>query len=145
MNRTAPRFVSLAAAALAAVCLTTQGTSAQTPGGAPPAPAAAAPAPPPPGDATRGKSAFMRFGCYECHGTVGQGNYGAGVRLAPKPLPYGALSGYVRRPGGNMPSFSAAILSDKDLADIYAYLSSIQPGKGAAQIPILNDTTLKPK
>jgi mono/diheme cytochrome c family protein len=76
---------------------------------------------------------------------LGQGNYGAGARLAPKPLPYAALSAYVRRPAGSMPSFSATILPDKTLADIYAYLSSIPAGKTPAQIPILNDTTLKPK
>jgi cytochrome c len=144
MNRTAPRLASLAVAVLTAVLVTANGAAAQTPAGGAPA-AAPAPAPPPAGDAVHGKAAFMSFGCYECHGTVGQGNYGTGARLAPKPLPYAAFSGYIRRPAGNMPSFSAAILPDKTVADIYAYLSSIPAGKGPAQIPILNDTTLKPK
>jgi mono/diheme cytochrome c family protein len=142
MNRTGLRLASLAVALLTAVLVTAGGAAAQTPAGGAPA---AAPAPAPAGDAVRGKAAFMSFGCYECHGTVGQGNYGTGARLAPKPLPYAAFSAYIRRPAGNMPSFSAAILPDKTVADIYAYLSSIPAGKGPTQIPILNDTTLKPK
>lgn len=105
----------------------------------------AAAAPPPPGDVTRGKSAFMRFGCYECHGTLAQGNFTTAPHLAPHPLPYAALIGYIRRPTGNMPSFSASILPDKDVADIYAYISSIPAAKTAAQIPLLSGTTLKPK
>ena len=30
----------------------------------------------------------MADGCYQCHGTVGQGSRGTGPRLAPNPLPY---------------------------------------------------------
>src|SRR5258708_8784055 len=119
MNRTALRLASLAVAVLTALLVTVNGAAAQTPASGAPA---VAPAPPPPGDAVRGKAAFMSFGCYECHGTLGQGNYGSGARFAPKPLPYAAFSAYIRRPAGNMPSFSAAILPDKTLADIYAYL-----------------------
>lgn len=44
-----------------------------------------------------------------------------------------------------MPSFSASILPDKDLADIYAYLQSIPAGKPYSQIPILSGTTMKAK
>ena len=35
------------------------------------------------GDAAKGKVAYVKNGCYQCHGTVGQG--GAGAKLAPKP------------------------------------------------------------
>ena len=37
------------------------------------------------GDAANGKRIYMADGCALCHGTVGQG--GAGVKLAPDPLP----------------------------------------------------------
>lgn len=99
----------------------------------------------PPGDATRGKAAYLSYGCYECHGTTGLGNYGAGPKLAPHPLPWAAVVSQVRRPRLDMPSFSATILPDKDLADIYAYLESIPAGKPGSQIPLLSNTTLKPK
>ena len=43
----------------------------------------------PAGDATRGKAAFLKYGCYECHGTLGQGNGFSGPTLAPHPIPFG--------------------------------------------------------
>jgi mono/diheme cytochrome c family protein len=94
----------------------------------------------PVGNAARGKTVFLNFGCYECHGTVGQGNF----TTAPHPLPYVALVSYIRKPAGAMPSYAASILSDRDAADIYAYLTSIPSGKAPAQIPLLSSTTLKP-
>ena len=129
------KIATLVLAATAAALFTVHGALAQT------TPAAA----PPPGDAARGKAAFMRFGCYECHGTVAQGNYGTGAKLAPHPPAWATVNAYVRKPGGNMPSFSEKILPTSDLADIYAYLSSIPAGKAYTQIPILNSTTMKPK
>jgi len=135
-----PSTMTLLALAIAGSALFgLHGVSAQT------APAAA-PAAAPAGDAARGKVDFMGYGCYECHGTLGQGNFTTAPRLAPHPLPYGALSAYVRRPSGNnMPSFSEKILPDKNLADIYAYLSSIPAGKTGEQIPLLSGTNMKSK
>ena len=91
----------------------------------------------PPGDAARGKANFLSYGCYECHGTMAQGNYFGGPHLAPKPPAWVVVSAYVRKPAGQMPSFNAKILPDKDLADIYAYLQSIPPAKPPSQIPAL--------
>jgi ubiquinol-cytochrome c reductase cytochrome c subunit len=133
MNSIATRIATFVLATAAAVVLTAHGAPAQTT----PTPA---PAPAPPGDAVRGKAAFMSFGCYECHGTVGQGNFGTGARIAPHPIPFAAVLSYVRRPRGDMPSFSEKILPDKTVADIYAYLSSIPAGKAGSQIPLLNST-----
>ncbi len=99
----------------------------------------------PAGDAALGKAKFMGYGCYECHGTMGQGNYFSAPRIAPHPLPYRALISYIRRPSGEMPSYAASILPDKDVADIYAYLSSITSGKPASSIPALSSVTTKPK
>jgi ubiquinol-cytochrome c reductase cytochrome c subunit len=136
MQRTSTKIITLALAVLAAALFTVHGALAQTTAAAAPAPA---------GNAARGKADFLRYGCYECHGTVGQGNYGTGARLAPHPLPWAAVNAYVRKPSGNMPSFSEKILPTSDLADIYAYLSSIPAGKPYTQLPILNSTTMKPK
>ena len=38
------------------------------------------------------------------------------------------MNAYVRKPAGNMPSFSEKILPTSDLADIYAYLV-VDPGR----------------
>jgi ubiquinol-cytochrome c reductase cytochrome c subunit len=131
------RIVSLALATAAAALLTVHGATAQTTPAAAPLPAGA--------DAVRGKAAFMRYGCYECHGTVAQGNYMGIPHLAPHALPYAAINAYIRKPAGQMPSYSLAILPDKDVADIAAFLASIPVGKAPADIPLLNSTTTKPK
>jgi len=48
--------------------------------------------------AEHGKMVFMRSGCWECHGTLGQGSIATsnGKRIAPDPLPWEAFSGFVR-------------------------------------------------
>ena len=95
----------------------------------------------PAGDATRGKTVYLRDGCYECHGIQGQGvpqpGAFAGPSLAPHPLPYAFVEQQVRHPRGTMPPYSVNIVSDRDLADIYAYLVAQPAGKPAAQIPKL--------
>jgi len=130
MNRT----LTTLGLTLEAAIFTFQGAVAQT------APAAA-----PPGDAARGKAAYMSYGCYECHGTVGEGNYGTGDRIAPHPPPYALVLKQVRQPRADMPSFSEKILPEATLADIYAYLQSIPAGKPGSDQPLLSNTTLKPK
>jgi mono/diheme cytochrome c family protein len=82
---------------------------------------------PPRGDATNGKRIYMADGCALCHGTVGQGGRGAGPHLAPNALPYEAFAGQVRRPTNAMPPYTTVVLSDAELADIYAYLLAIPP------------------
>jgi mono/diheme cytochrome c family protein len=86
--------------------------------------------------AEKGKVEFFRHGCWQCHGEVGQG--GVGPKLAPDPLPYDALSTFVRTTNRNMPPFSEQILSNDDLVDIYAYLQSIPKGPDPKSITILN-------
>jgi cytochrome c553 len=134
MNRISIRIGALALAVVAGVLFTPHAATAQT------TPAAA-----PAGNAVRGKASFMNYGCYECHGTVAQGNYFGAPHLAPHPLPYAALVAYIRRPSGQMPSYSAKILPDKDAADIWTYLASIPAGKSPSAIPLLESTTTKPK
>ena len=90
-------------------------------------------------DAARGKILFtQKYGCYECHGTEGQGSPVTGPRLAPNPLPYEALSAFVRTSNGPMPPFREAILPNADLQDIYAYLQSIKPAPDYKTIPLLS-------
>ena len=88
-------------------------------------------------DASTGKKLFSKYGCYECHGTQGQGTT-AGARLAPKPIPLAALIAYVRRPVGQMPPYTNKVVSDAELADIRAYLASIPDPPPTKNIPLLN-------
>jgi mono/diheme cytochrome c family protein len=91
-------------------------------------------------DAARGKVLFtQKYGCYECHGTQGQGSPVTGPKLAPNPLPYDTLSAFVRTSNGPMPPFRESILPNADLEDIYAYLQSIKPAADYRTIPLLNN------
>jgi mono/diheme cytochrome c family protein len=89
------------------------------------------------GDAAKGKIAYVKNGCYQCHNFMGQGGQ-AGAKLAPKPMPYEALVNFVRTTNRQMPPYSEQILSNEDLADIYAFLESIPAGPDPKSIPLLN-------
>lgn len=91
------------------------------------------------GDAENGKRLFMRNGCYQCHGTVGQGG-SAGARLAGIRLPVAAFIAFVRNPPpSNMPPYRAKIMSDQELTDVYAYIQSWPAPVPAKDIPLLAD------
>jgi len=87
--------------------------------------------------AEKGKDAYMKFGCWACHGTVGQGGI-TGPKLAPDPLPAEAFNAYVRTTNRAMPPYREAVLSNEDLADIYAYLQSLPKPADYKSIPLLN-------
>lgn len=91
------------------------------------------------GNAENGKRLFMRNGCYECHGTVGQGagNNPTAPKLAPKPITLQALTAYVRKPAGGMPPYTSKVMSNADLADVHAYLLSIPEPPAVKDIPLL--------
>lgn len=93
----------------------------------------------PAGSAQKGKQLFQSYGCYQCHGREAQGGAGTGPRLAPKPIAFAALSRYVRQPTGQMPPYTSKVVSDQDLADIYAFLASQPTPPAAKSIPILNN------
>jgi mono/diheme cytochrome c family protein len=76
------------------------------------------------GNAENGKRLFMKDGCYQCHGREGQGSNMSGPRIAPNPPPLEVILGYVRKPSGEMPPYTAKVISDQELTDIYAYLQS---------------------
>jgi mono/diheme cytochrome c family protein len=87
-----------------------------------------------------GKTAFVKNGCWQCHGFEGQGSVttSAGRVIADTQLPADAFAAYVRAPTGAMPPFRPEILSDSDLADIYAYLEARPKPQAAKDIPLLN-------
>jgi ubiquinol-cytochrome c reductase cytochrome c subunit len=91
----------------------------------------------PAGNAENGKRTFNKIGCYECHGREGQGSTMSGPRIAPDPVPFEVLASYVRKPRGEMPPYTAKVVSDQELADIYAFLQSRPHPQSAKNNPLL--------
>ncbi len=89
------------------------------------------------GNAENGKKIFARYGCYECHGYLGQGS-SAGARIARTALTPERFAAYVRHPAGQMPPYTAKVVTDADLKDILAYLLSIPAPPAAKSVPLLN-------
>ena len=94
------------------------------------------------GNPEAGKRLYMNKGCYQCHGTVGQGTI-AGARIGPPPLNAQGLIRYVRRPAGQMPAFTEKVMSDRELTDVYAFLKTIPAPKPSKDVPLLNDLRRK--
>jgi ubiquinol-cytochrome c reductase cytochrome c subunit len=76
----------------------------------------------PHGDAASGKQLFAQKGCYSCHGFVGQGSR-EGPRLQP-PIAFPAFIAQLRTPRQVMPPYEETLVSDRQVADIYAYLAN---------------------
>jgi mono/diheme cytochrome c family protein len=89
----------------------------------------------PTGNAENGRRIFNKVGCYECHGREGQGSTTGGPRIAPDPVSFEVLSHYVRKPTGEMPPYTEKVVSDQELADIYAFLQSRPHPPDAKTIP----------
>ncbi|HEY4709476.1 MAG TPA: c-type cytochrome [Candidatus Acidoferrales bacterium] len=89
------------------------------------------------GNSDNGKKLFAAYGCFECHGRQGAGA-STGPRIGPPAISFAAVLRYVRAPSGQMPPYTAKVVSDQDLADIYTYLKSLAPPARAADIPLLN-------
>ena len=102
------------------------------------APAAAAdqpPATPATGNAQQGKELYLKYSCYACHGYDGHG--GAGVRLVPLAMTVTRFTAYVHNPR-RMPPYTEKVLSDAQLADVFAYIKALPASPAADQIPLLS-------
>jgi ubiquinol-cytochrome c reductase cytochrome c subunit len=133
------RVIAALALLLASSLLTAAATleAQQNPGAAPTTDTPAAPAAQtaPKGDVENGKKIYTTYGCYQCHGYAAHG--GPGPRLAPRPMAFAAFARYTRRPTGQMPPYTAKVVSDQEVADIYAFLLTIPPPPAVDTIPIL--------
>jgi len=88
---------------------------------------------------SNGQRLYVRDGCYECHGYLGQGSTSTGgTRLGPPEIPLSAFVSYVREPTGQMPPYTAKAISNEDLAEIYNFLKSVPPPQPLKTIPLLN-------
>ena len=81
----------------------------------------------PAGDPKAGEAAYMKLGCYACHGVWGQGTWRDGPRLNP-PMPYEAMLQQLRTPRYEMPPYVESTASDKTVADIHAFLRGLPKG-----------------
>jgi mono/diheme cytochrome c family protein len=110
----------------AVLSLSAAGLFAQTPGSSAPA-----------GDAKNGKELFVKYTCYGCHGFSAQNGPGSN-RLNPMKMTQATFTSSVRnpRPQG-MPPYSAKVISDAQVADIYAYLKTLPDAPAAKDIPLL--------
>jgi mono/diheme cytochrome c family protein len=89
------------------------------------------------GNADNGKKLFTSAGCYECHGREAQGGAGTGPRLGPSPIAFAAFVKQCRQPSNQMPPYTAKVLSDSQLADIYAFLQALPKPPDVSSIPLL--------
>lgn len=90
------------------------------------------------GNTDNGKRLFLRNGCYQCHGYAGQGGL-SGPRLAQTKLPLIAFTAILRNPPpSGMPPFRAKVMTDQEVADVYAYIKSFPEPRPVKDIPLLN-------
>jgi mono/diheme cytochrome c family protein len=98
----------------------------------------------PKGNADNGETLYHSYGCYACHGHTGE--TGIGAQLNPSRFPQEAFIAYVRNPPRissgpfRMPAYGGETVTDQVLADIYAYLESLESGSlPLDDIPLLDD------
>ena len=89
----------------------------------------------PRGDAAKGKQLFTTIGCSQCHGFAGQGG-AAGPKLID-PTPFAAFIVQLRTPRQVMPPYTERVLTDQQVADIYAHVKTFPLPPDPATIPIL--------
>jgi mono/diheme cytochrome c family protein len=95
----------------------------------------------PRGDAANGRRIYLAVGCFTCHGRSGQGGAYTGPApiLARTALPFEGFKALIRDPSSNMPAYSDVVLSDQDIADVYAFLESLPGPRSPKDISILNN------
>ena len=100
--------------------------------------AASASAQPPSANADNGRKLYVDRACWQCHGLVAQGGGIAGPRLAGRVQAWAAFSSYVRRPTEEMIPYTAKVLPDAELADIFEFLRTLPPPPAVDSVPLLS-------
>lgn len=95
----------------------------------------------PPGDAVEGKRLYMAVGCFLCHGRAGQGGFlnGPAPSLAKTQMPFEGFTGQLRQPLNDMPAYAEAVISEKQIADIYAFVQSLPGALQSKDMAIFKD------
>jgi mono/diheme cytochrome c family protein len=89
------------------------------------------------GNAENGKTLYLQVGCYQCHGQAGQGAQMTGPRVSRTEFPFESFLDQLRHPVNQMPPYEAAVLSDQEVADIYAYVRQMPAPRDPNSIPLL--------
>jgi ubiquinol-cytochrome c reductase cytochrome c subunit len=92
----------------------------------------------PEGNAASGEKLYVDRACWQCHGLAAQGGGIAGPRLAGRVTVWAAFAGYVRQPAEEMIPYTAKVLPDPELADIFAWLQSLPPPPAVDSLPVLS-------
>jgi mono/diheme cytochrome c family protein len=96
----------------------------------------------PAGDAAEGKRIYLAVGCYFCHGRSGQGGSlnGPAPVLAQTAMPWDGFVNQLRHPINEMPAYAESVMTERQAADIYAFLQSLPgPRPDAKAMAIFKD------
>src|SRR2546428_5554788 len=89
------------------------------------------------GNAENGKKLYVTYFCWSCHGSNGRAG-GTAPAIGPSTRSAEDLIKYVRKPRGPMPPYTSKSISDKDLADIAAFLRTVPKDPDPKTITLLN-------
>ena len=89
----------------------------------------------PNGNVASGKKLYETVGCSQCHGLAGQGG-AAGPKLID-PTPFPAFIVQLRTPRQVMPPYTERVMTDQQVADIYAHVKTFPLPVDPSTIPIL--------
>lgn len=95
----------------------------------------------PAGDAAEGKRLYLAVGCFTCHGRSGQGGVmnGPAPILAKTAMPFDGFKGQLRQPINDMPAYSEIVMSDNQIADIYAFLQTLSGPRPTKDMAIFKE------
>jgi len=95
----------------------------------------------PPGDAVEGRRLYLATGCFTCHGRSGQGGAmnGPAPIIAKTAMPFDGFKGQLRQPINDMPAYSEMVMSDRQIADIYAFLQTLSGPLSIKDMAIFKD------
>jgi len=91
----------------------------------------------PKGDPKAGLAGYQKYGCYSCHGIVGQGTLRDGPRINAGAIGYPALLTQMRTPRYEMPAYTAVQIPDSGVADIFAYLTNLPKAPDPKSLKLL--------
>jgi mono/diheme cytochrome c family protein len=91
----------------------------------------------PKGSAERGKKLYVELNCYSCHGTHGQGGGRNSEPTIPAGYPWQGFLNQLRKPRLDMPAYEEKLVSTQEVADMFAYFSSLKAAPAAKDIPQL--------
>ena len=90
------------------------------------------------GNVENGKKLFTRNGCFQCHGSRDKAE--PRNRLNGTKLTLPVFTAILRNPPpSNMPPYRAKVMTDQEVADVYAYIQTFPPPPPLASVPLLKE------